>query len=323
MPPRRPRRPSKKTQVASRVHRIKSDEQWESMLRKAGEKRIVFSLFYQTTGAAAWSSNSIRSLLAKVSTQPRFSKAIFAEIDAEEYKDIASRYGARRCPVLHAIWHGETKDTWTSSLGIDTPVQLNKFLQKNIDTYVPRTGILTNIIRSMIVAGIVAGGAYVKVKLEEGKEGTGSGTTGGGEGGSDVEGNVEVLTLKKRIANAQARLRALEKSSRGKQARSQRKLLENLNAQLKILERKDQPSKKKGILERKNRKGGNEKMNDRMAEEDGHEGAIDDHNHSRRINTGALDLDIVARLRRRRFKGEVLYSDEEDILEVAEDVILS
>jgi hypothetical protein len=79
MPPRR--KPPKKSQApASRVHKIGSREQWDAMLKKAGDKRLVIVQFYQ---ASVWTCKQMRPYFVRFSVQPKFRKAIFAEVDAD------------------------------------------------------------------------------------------------------------------------------------------------------------------------------------------------------------------------------------------------
>jgi hypothetical protein len=56
----------------------------------------------------------------------------------------------------------------------------------------------------------------------------------------------EILSIKQRIVTAQGRLKNLEKANRGKQAKVQRKLIEQLNAQRRALERTQQNAEKSG-----------------------------------------------------------------------------
>lgn len=76
------RRPRQKTaQNVSRVHKITSMEQWKAMLQKAGDARLVFVQFYQS---AAWTCKQMRPYFTRMSTQPKFRKAIFAEVEVDE-----------------------------------------------------------------------------------------------------------------------------------------------------------------------------------------------------------------------------------------------
>jgi len=51
------------------------------MLKKSGDKRIIFVQFYQT---AAWTCKQMRPFFNKFSTQPKYRQAIFAEVEVDE-----------------------------------------------------------------------------------------------------------------------------------------------------------------------------------------------------------------------------------------------
>lgn len=73
-------RPSKNSAPTSRVHKITSIAQWESMLQKAGS-RIVVAQFYQS---ANWTCKQMRPYFTRLSTNGHFRKTIFAEIEVDE-----------------------------------------------------------------------------------------------------------------------------------------------------------------------------------------------------------------------------------------------
>ena len=291
---------------------------------------MIFVLFFQATGPAAWTtSNSVRSLFIKVSTQPRFHRALFVEISADDFPDIAREFGARRCPIIKAISQGVPVQDWTPSMGLDTPLQLNRFLQGALDTYSPKAGAIVLAVRMMAVATLAAGGVFLHAKLRSLK---------GEQTESSGDSNAEALGLKQRIASAQARLRTLEKANRGKQARSQRKLLENLNAQLRLLDRRDQPGKSgkrqragdgRGAKRRETKESYDQNIEQKLSniEVENSSQAPINGTKSKSMRNGlagdAYDVDIVSRLRRKHDRGETLYSDEEEILEAAEGLILS
>lgn len=82
MPPRRKPRQRKNVAPASRVRNIKSIEQWENALEKAGTKRIVIAQFFQ---ARVWTCQQLRPMFSRYSALPSFRKAIFLEIDVDEH----------------------------------------------------------------------------------------------------------------------------------------------------------------------------------------------------------------------------------------------
>jgi len=92
MPPRRRAPKNKAASATSRVHKIKSREQWDAMLKKAGSKRLVVVQFYQTH---VWTCKQMRPYFVKSSTHPKFRKAIFAEVDVDEQE--VSRYICKIC----------------------------------------------------------------------------------------------------------------------------------------------------------------------------------------------------------------------------------
>ena len=106
----------------------------------------------------------------------------------------------------------------------------------------------------------------------------------------------QILDIKQRIVTAQGRLKNLEKANRGKQAKVQRKLIEQLNAQRRALERTQQAA------EAKTQASSSQKSTSQKVEK----------------NTGGLgkmSYDDIARIRYKKQHGDVLYSDEEDVLE--------
>lgn len=106
MPPARRKsaaRPGKGASIASRVHKITSRQQWESILDKSGTNRVVFIQFYQSSN---WTCKQMRPFFTRFSV--KFRKAIFAEVDVDEL-DVRfivltrtpsfSHYGAFSCSI--------------------------------------------------------------------------------------------------------------------------------------------------------------------------------------------------------------------------------
>lgn len=108
----------------------------------------------------------------------------------------------------------------------------------------------------------------------------------------------QILDIKQRIVTAQARLKNAEKANKGKSAKGQRRLIEQLHAQRRALERTHQAATKT--------------QNGQAAKA----------GTSRDSSLGDVDYDEIARIRYRKRQGEVLYSDEEDVLEQANQHVL-
>jgi hypothetical protein len=313
-PPRRRPRQNKASNASSRVRKVDSPEKWEEILDKAVTKgRLVFTLFYQSAGASTFVSSSLRGLFAKVSTQPKYlGRIVFTEADADTADWLSRKANIKRCPVVQAWWQREPVDSWACAATLDAPAQLNQFLQRNMAEYLPSQGPMAKILKIAAAAAFLAGSAFVASRIigaETSDEGAGS----------------EALALKKRILTAQARLRVLERANRGKQARAQRKLLGNLNTQLRAVERREQQQAGKGIAEGSDR--GVKKDDGSRGGTKGGYGAENEAStsgndrHVRRTAKRGFDMETVARLRRRRSRGEVLYSDEEETIEAAEGLI--
>jgi hypothetical protein len=103
------------------------------------------------------------------------------------------------------------------------------------------------------------------------------------------------------LGPAEARLRAAERAGRGKAVRAQRRLLEQLRAQQRALER--------GAATARARADGD-------AAPPG--GAGGGRRRGGGGPSGELDADAVARARGRRRRGEALYSDEEELIAAAD-----
>lgn len=110
----------------------------------------------------------------------------------------------------------------------------------------------------------------------------------------------------------------MERANRGKQARAQRKLIEQLNVQVRALEKasgktsggSEAPT---GAAAGGRKEGQSGTAGATVAGGSAGGGGGTGASHRGRGGHG-LDLDDLARLRRRKLRGDVLYSDEEDIL---------
>lgn len=163
------------------------------------------------------------------------------------------------------------------------PSEVRTFIEKNVSEYCGSSGI------SMWakIAGLVAmvGGGVALWLLQRS-------TVTSSEEQAESARN-QLLDIKQRLVIAQARLRNLEKVNRAKQAKVQRKLIEQLNAQRRALERSQHTAASKSNKESL---------------------ASNDINIAEKYNLDDLDWDSIARLRWKMRHDEVLYSDEEEVL---------
>lgn len=183
------------------------------------------------------------------------------------------------------------------------PEQLSEFISRNVNERSSDGGPFGTVLKLVAVAAAVAGGALIVSKFNHSNKGIES--TGDAHDSKDA-----ILDLKKRILTAQGRLRALEKANRGKQARAQRKLIEQLTAQCRVLERRGDSSAKttKGAA-----KGGGLPIHALAPDIAATSDSLDLSKGSRApILT---DLETISRLKWRKRRGEVLYSDEEEVLQ--------
>ncbi len=167
-------------------------------------------------------------------------------------------------------------------------------IARNLKEYDVSGGPLATALKIIAAAALIAGGTLVAKHFASDKPDAGV-----------VDPSTQVLELKKRIVTAQGRLRNMERANRGKQARAQRKLIEQLNVQVRTLEKASGKVDAALATASAVATGGK-----RASSEAGHRASAS----SRRKGGHGLDLDDIARLRRRKLYGEVMYSDEEDIL---------
>lgn len=166
------------------------------------------------------------------------------------------------------------------------PSEMRDLIERNIKEYCSSSGmpIWSSVLGAIAVVG-AAWAASLKFKAS----------------GEHVAQNAreQILDIKQRIVTAQARLKNMEKANRGKQAKAQRKLIEQLNAQRRALERTHQAATTKT-----------------------QNGQVPKAGASRDSSLVDVDYDEIARIRYRKRQGEVLYSDEEDILAQANHHVL-
>ena len=161
------------------------------------------------------------------------------------------------------------------------PSEMRDLIERNLATHC-KSSEMSLWVKLMGVAALVGGGIAVWMAQQQ------HGTSSGDQSESTKK---QILDIKQRIVIAQSRLKNMEKANRAKQARAQRKLIDQLNAQRRALER-SQTATAKGSQQGQSAATS----------------AIQDERISQ------MDFDDIARLRHKKLVGEVLYSDEEDIL---------
>lgn len=190
------------------------------------------------------------------------------------------------------------------------PDQLSEFISKCLNEHCKDGGgPLSLLMKIAAAAALVAGGAALAARLNVGNS---------GGGGSETSPSSRLLELKQRLVSAQARLRTLEKANRGKQARAQRKLIEQLHAELRALERVQGQSGTK--TSGKNGSGGDGTTSGSTGRRAGAAGQGNSAGDGTQGRSGGRRLsgDDLARIRWRKRRGEVLYSDEEDAMVAAD-----
>lgn len=174
------------------------------------------------------------------------------------------------------------------------PLEVENFISDSLKRFSKSEGPVSKVFKVMALIAALAGGALVAKKI-----------TNGGDG-EPIDLKQQILELKRRIGTAQERLRVLENANRGKQARAQRALLGSLRAQCQILERQQR---------------GMESKRAKMATKGSKGNGSEPEPMERQTRGKALTLEQVARLRTRKRRGDVLYSDEEDALEAYKNTV--
>lgn len=187
----------------------------------------------------------------------------------------------KRVPTYQCYFDGELVDAYAGT----APSEMRDFIEKNMKEYCQSSGMA--MWQSLLLGAVAIIGA-----------GTAWWTSSKGRASKEIVAQTareQILEIKQRIVTAQGRLKNLEKANRGKQAKVQRKLIEQLNAQRRALERTQQAAETKA---QGKFHASAEKVSHRQA------ALLENTTH-----------DDVARIRCRKRAGGVLYSDEEDILE--------
>lgn len=196
-------------------------------------------------------------------------------------QDVGRVANVKRIPTYQCYFDGELVDAYAGT----APSEMRQFIEKNIKEYCRSTGMPTWQRILLGAAALVGAGTAWWI------------SSNGGRSKEFVAQTAreQILDIKQRIVTAQGRLKNLEKANRGKQAKVQRKLIEQLNAQRRALERTQQAAEIKARGKSADSSGELTQKKCELLEQATH--------------------DEVARIRRRKREGDVLYSDEEDILE--------
>ena len=199
-------------------------------------------------------------------------------------QDIGRAAQVKRIPTYQCYFDGELVDMYAGT----APSEMRNFIEKNIKEYCQSTGMPTWQ-RMMLGAVALAGAGAAWWMSSNGR--TSKETVA-------QTARDQILDIKQRIVTAQGRLKNLEKANRGKQAKVQRKLIEQLNAQRRALERTQQAAETKSV------------------------GKAGESPEKGTLKPSAIlektTIDDVARIRHRKRQGYTLYSDEEDILDAYE-----
>jgi len=288
MPPRRRSGPQRRnTSHHTYVYTISSVSQFQAALEKGQEKdKVVIVQFWQESN---WQCKQLRPIFKNYSGLPGFkSKALFLDVNMDEARDLVRYADVTKVPTYQCYYKGELVDSYEGT----APSAMRDFVNRNIREYCSRGMALWQKLFLVAAAAAGAGLAYVHAQGNQSREAIAQ------------NARDEILNIKQRIVTAQGRLKNLEKANRGKQAKVQRKLIEQLNAQRRALERTQQNAEKK-----------DEKVVAAAAASG--RGGTGEHAKGRGSGSGSrsgLSFDELARLRYKKRQGEVLYSDEEDAL---------
>jgi thioredoxin-like negative regulator of GroEL len=292
MPPRRRTAPQRRgaSQPKSYVYSIGSVSQLNAALEKGRAKhKVVIVQFYQES---SWACKQLRPIFRRYSGLPGFrAKALFVEVDMDNSRDVVREADVTKVPTYQCYYEGELVDSYEGT----APSAMRDFVDRNIKEYCSGQG--PRLWQKVLVALAAVAGAGVAWVYSQGNQSKETLAQSARE---------EILSIKQRIVTAQGRLKNLEKANRGKQAKAQRKLIEQLNAQRRALERTQQMAEKKEEKVRGSADRAKSGSTASMESENIRE--------KRRSSSRKYSYDELARIRHRKRMGEVLYSDEEEIL---------
>ena len=263
-------------------------------------------LIVQFWQESSWPCKQLRPIFKRYSGLPGFkSKALFVEVDMDAARDVVAYAEVTKVPTYQCYHNGALVDSYEGT----APSAMREFVDRNIKAYCGTGMPMWQKLVVMVAAVAGAGLAYVY-----------------GQGSQSTEAIAqnarnEILSIKQRIVTAQGRLKNLEKANRGKQAKVQRKLIEQLNAQRRALERTQMNAEKQrgGKTGAENQDGATrgERMDGTQVDtlgSTGVTGAVDG-TAQRTSRASNLSFDELARIRYKKQHGEVLYSDEEDAIQ--------
>lgn len=122
---RRTARPAKRPE-ASRVHKVTSQQQWDKLTAKLGD-RLLFAHF---SGAWAQPSTQLRPFFAAFAKRAAFSHVVFAEVDVDQLRDLAERIGVQACPTIVCWRHNELVEMSARGEG-GTPQKVLELLHRH------------------------------------------------------------------------------------------------------------------------------------------------------------------------------------------------
>jgi thiol-disulfide isomerase/thioredoxin len=262
------------------------------------KNKVLIVQFWQESN---WPCKQLRPIFKRYSGLPGFkSKALFVEVDMDAARDVVAYADVTKVPTYQCYYDGELVDSYEGT----APNAMREFVNRNIKHHCGSGMALWQKLVVMAAAAAGAGIAYVFARGDQSTESIAQNARN------------EILSIKQRIVTAQGRLKNLEKANRGKQAKVQRKLIEQLNAQRRALERTQQNAEKSG-----GKSGGKSGMHAELPSEgvagkmgeatEGRAGAVAER---RKAQASGLSFDELARIRYKKRQGEVLYSDEEDAI---------
>ena len=261
------------------------------------KNKVLIVQFWQES---SWPCKQLRPIFKRYSGLPGFkSKALFVEVDMDTARDVVAYTDVTKVPTYQCYYGGQLVDSYEGT----APSAMRDFIDRNIKHHCGSGMALWQKVVVMAAAVAGAGLAYVFARGEQSTESIAQNARN------------EILSIKQRIVTAQGRLKNLEKANRGKQAKVQRKLIEQLNAQRRALERTQHNAEKSGG------KGGgmHAEMQSKgdvgeMGESTGARAAAGEGAERRKARASGLSFDELARIRYKKRQGEVLYSDEEDAI---------
>jgi thioredoxin-like negative regulator of GroEL len=262
------------------------------------KNKVVIVQFFQDS---SWPCKQLRPIFKRYSGLPGFkSKAIFVEVDMDHGLDVARHADVTKVPSYQCYHDGKLVDSYEGT----APSAMRDFVDRNIKEYCSGRGL--TLWKKLVVATAVMAWAGFAWLYAQGHQST-----------EAIAQNArdEILNIKQRIVTAQGRLKNLEKANRGKQAKAQRKLIEQLNAQRRALERTQQNAERKYIAAAAAATSSTASVTGGGAGSS-EKGPLASTPRGSRAPRGAkFSFDEMAAIRYKKRHGDVLYSDEEEALD--------